>query len=109
MPRNRQLRERWAFQQRGGSAGRAEWDAGFTRWTEVTWLRGSEAVMQDRLTGVQPVILTVKEDGETRSITAGFRAVDLRNGANAANVTGVSPAKKRGFLDILATIGIAQG
>lgn len=109
MPRNRQLRERWTFQQRSGPARRGEWEVGFTRWTEVVWLRGSETVMQDRLTGVQPVILTVKEDIETRSITAGFRAVDLRNGANTANVTAVSPAKKRGFLDILATIGTAQG
>ena len=113
MPGAGDLTERWIFQQRAVDANGDRLDGweqpGHTVWTSVLWLRGTEAVMQGRLTGVQPIVLTVRASLLTRQITPSWRAIDSRQRDRTANITGVSPARQRGFLDILATIGVAQG
>lgn len=112
MPGAGDLNQRWRFQPRGEDANgdrTGGWEEGFTVWAQVVWLRGTEAVMQDRLSGMQPVIITVRASLATRGITPGFRAVDARNAKNVANVTAVAPAREAGFIDILATVGVAQG
>lgn len=112
MPGAGELRDRWTFQQRGLDANgdrRGAWEDGFTVWTKTTWLRGGESVMQDRLTGKQPVVLTIRDSRQAREIGSGWRAVDSRTEGRVANVTSVSPARDRGFLDVLATIGEAEG
>lgn len=106
------LKERWTFQQRaedGNGDRRGKWEEGFTVWTAVTWLIGTEAVMQDRLTGVQPVVLSVRASSMTRQITPAWRALDSRQAGREANITGVVPSRTPGFIDILAVIGKAQG
>lgn len=106
------LRDRWTFQQRAADANgdrRGPWEDGFSVSAKVTWLIGSEAVMQDRLTGRQPVVLTIRESSVSRQITPGWRAFDARRAGREANITAVSPSKTRGFLDVLAVIGVAQG
>ena len=112
MARARRLRHRWTFQQRGADGNgdrRGAWAAGFTRWVEVTYLRGGEAVMQERLTGLQPVILTVRSDVLTRTISNGFRAFDESAAGRVANVTAAAASKTPGYIDIMATIGGPQG
>lgn len=106
------FRERWTFQQRAEDANgdrRGPWEAGRTLYADVTFLRGTEAVMQDRLTGRQPVVITVRDSSLSRKITSAWRAIDSRSPDRIANITSVSPSRERGFLDILATIGGAQG
>ncbi len=113
MPGAGALRDRWTFQQRSldpNQDRRGPWEVGIEdEPTEVTWLRGTEAVMQDRLTGVQPVILTIRSSDATRAITPAWRAFDMRQPTVVGNVTGVTPSRQRGFLDILVTVGKAQG
>lgn len=104
--------ERWTFERRDIDANgdaRGPWTDGRTVWTGVTWLRGTEAVMQDRLTGVQPVVLNVRETSQTKTIKPGWRAIDSRHPSRVANITGISPGRERGTLDILATVGVAHG
>src|SRR5690606_25995757 len=47
----------------------------FTRWVNIRYLRGGESVMQARLQSRSPVILTVRDDAETRLITSEWKAV----------------------------------
>lgn len=107
------LRERWTFQQRSEDANgdrRGPWELpGRTLYADVLYLRGTEAVMQDRLTGLQPVVITVRDSSLSRKITNAWRALDSRSPDRIANITSVGPSRRRGFLDILATIGGPQG
>lgn len=112
MPGAGKLKDRYRFDQREPDANGDRLGAfvdGFSRAAQTQYLRGSETVTAQRLAGHQPVIITVRSDSETRAITTGFRAVDIRAGG-IFNVTAVSPARDDpGFLDILATSGGAAG
>lgn len=112
MPGAGELNARWTFQQRSETVNgdrQGPWEDGFTVWAKVTWLRGTEAVMADRLEGRQPVVITVRDSAQARAIGTGWRAKSKRRSAWIGNITGASPAKEPGFIDILATIGGAQG
>lgn len=85
------------------------WAEQFTVWAQLVWLRGSEAVLQQRLEGKQPVAIVVRSSSSTRAINTAWRAVNARNPAQAFNITAVSPAKEQGFIDVLATMGGATG
>lgn len=87
----------------------AAWEDRFTRWAKITWLRGSESVMASRLEGRQPVVITVRACSQTRLIDGAWRAVNARNDKQKFNITAASPAKERGFIDILAVMGGATG
>lgn len=52
----------------------------FTRWCGVRFLKGTEAVQAARMTGQQPVILTVYRDSDTRRVTSDW--VVVINGAS---------------------------
>lgn len=111
MARGRRLRERIRFDQRALDANRVRggaWEPGFTVWAETTWLRGGEGVVAQRLEGRQPVAFTVRDSLQARTIGAGFRAVDERT-ERTFNVTAASPSKTRGFIDVLAVDGGADG
>lgn len=115
------MRDRYRFDQRGEDANGdrlGPWEAGFTVWAETIWLKGSEAVTAQRLEGKQPVALVIRDSTQARTITQAFRAVDARTLVDGAvvpgttrvfNVTGVSPSKQRGFIDVLAVSGGASG
>lgn len=104
MPDAGTLRARFSFQSREPDANGdplGPFATRFTLSTKVIHLRGTEAVMQQRLQGQQPVVLTIREAASTRQITNGWRAVDAVTGY-AYGITSVAPGD-RGFLDILAT------
>lgn len=118
------MRDRYRFEQRGLDANGdrlGAWDAagGITVAAETIWLRGMESVMAARLEGKQPVALVIRDSAAARTITTGFRAVDVRTlvaGAVVAgttrifNITGASPSSRtRGFIDVLAVSGGAAG
>ena len=80
------------------------WGDSFIRSAGVVYLRGGEAVMQQRLQSVQPAVMTVREDPETRSVTTAYRAVErtIDGGPERVyDIRGVAPAKTAGFLDML--------
>lgn len=116
MPGAGDLRDRVLFQFRspdpnGDALG--AWADGFTVWAQIIWLRGnlrgSEAVMQQRLEGKQPVIITVRDSSQARQIDPSWRVVNARNDLQVFNITSAAPAKERGFIDILAVMGGATG
>lgn len=107
MPGAGKMRERVTFQQRGLDANGdrlGDWEAGFDAAADMTWLRGTEAVMQARLQGRQPVVITVYEEDRTRAVTNAWRAVDARDTTRVFDIKSVAPARRRGFLDILAEL-----
>ena len=53
----------------------AGWDTRFMRWCNVRYLRGSETVMAARLQARQPVLVTIRRDSETATITPEWRLV----------------------------------
>lgn len=109
------LREKVHFQRRG------EVDDGFgntvaggafetvhANWSaNLKPLHGSEAVMQSRLQGRQPYILTVRSSTETREVDESWRVVDARNSDRVFSITAppTDPDGKRAWIEILVTAG----
>lgn len=105
------LRDRYRFDDRAADANGdklGDWIEGFSVAAQTTWLRGGESVVSSRLEGTQPVALTIRDSAQARTITPGFRAVNSRTG-QPFNITAVSPAKQRGFIDVLCVAGTAEG
>lgn len=67
-----------------------------------TVLRGTEAVMGERLQGRQPVVITVRSCLAVRQIDTTWRAVDERT-AMVYGINAVNPYPTRDFIDFLAT------
>lgn len=72
----------------------------FTRWVNVRYLRGGEAVMQARLQSRSPVILTVRDGPETRLITSEWKAII--DGREYAFKEDARPSDNRLYLEFLA-------
>nr|WP_315026873.1 head-tail adaptor protein [Brevundimonas diminuta] len=108
----RDLRDLVAFETRREDANGdplGPFEPAFTTWAKLVWLRGSESAVQQRLEGRQPVAIVVRASPTTRDITPAWRAVMHHDTAQVFNITSVSPAKERGFIDILAVMGGATG
>jgi head-tail adaptor len=70
---------------------------------------GSEDVLAERLTGLQPVEITIRYCTQAVAIQSQDRAVDVRSG-KTYNVTSINNADERhAYLSILATAGGADG
>ena len=101
-----QLRDKVRFEQRGLDANGdrlGDWDEdnGLTRSARIVFRRGSEAVLQQRLQGVQPVDITIRSDAATRLITTDWRAVDTRSG-QTFNIIAITPDEGRAYITLLA-------
>lgn len=66
----------------------------------VRYLQGGETVMAQRLTGIQPVVVTVRSTATTRDIKSSDRAIDARTG-EALNIESVAPDEIGAFIEIL--------
>lgn len=66
---------------------------------------GGEQVMAARLTGKQPVTITVRQSEDTRRIETGWRARDVRSGVLYAIRSIVDPDDRRMYFDILCETG----
>lgn len=107
------MRDRYRFEQRGLDANGdrlGAWDTenGITVSAETIWLKGSESVMASRLEGKQPVALVIRDSTQARTINEAWRAVDVRT-SEVFNISGTSPSRVRGFIDVLAVSGGATG
>ena len=107
------LRERLRFEKRAAQADdgygnrEGDWECQFDEYARVRPLTGSEPVIAARLTGVQPVRITVRSCYQTRLITSGWRAVDTRDETRTFAIT-APPAnldEKNRYLDIMAETG----
>lgn len=74
---------------------------------EVKAKLGGEAVTAARLTGQQPVTITVRQSSQTRLIADDWRARDVRTGAEYAIRSIVDPDDERKWLEILTQTGVA--
>ncbi len=105
-----QLRDRVSFQQRSLDVNgdrRGAWVEEFTRPARIVALRGTEVVLQQRLAGVQPSVVTVRADAATRGVTNAWRIVP-DTGA-PLNIRAVTPDERRVWLDILGDTGPSTG
>lgn len=82
------------------------WCEQFTRSARIRYLRGSEPVLAQRLVGVQPAVITVRSDSETRCVTSSWRLRDARTGT-LFNIRSVTPDEKRQYIDYLVDAGVA--
>lgn len=94
----------------GDGAGNTEngWQERCTVSASVQPRFGGEAVIASRLTGQQPVTITVHRSPRTRDITSGWRAVDARTGeVFAITSPAADMAQDRAFLEMMAVSGRA--
>lgn len=72
------------------------------------FLRGGEAVIASRLSGVQPVVVTIRRNELTREITTTTVMRDLRTGTKY-NIRAIITTDDRKFLEITAQSGVTVG
>lgn len=107
-------RHRVTFQRRrrtrddGHGMTEGEWCSIFSVAAGIRPLKGGEDVLAARLTGVQPVIITVGKDRRTEAVTSAWRAVDEAGRVYAITAPPADMEGKGLFLDILASSGVAS-
>lgn len=110
------LRHKMAFQKRGDGndgfgnsvPGTGPFETEFSTWAALRPLRGSEAVMADRLSGRQPYVLTVRYSTHTAGVTPAWRIVDANNRVYAITSPLADPDGKRQWLEGIVTEGVAS-
>lgn len=88
------------------------WQDQFTRWARIIQQRGSEEVQAQRLKGVQPAIIIVRYDSETKTITPAWRCIHQVDGVAVATYalkTAVDMEGDRKFWTMQAVAGVADG
>lgn len=108
MPGSGALDRRVVFQQQAVTrpgVRNGDWTDDFARWCSIAWLRGGEGVLEGRLAGNAPAVITVRDDAETRQVTGAWRARTESGIVATFNIKSITPAKEKGFLDILAQGG----
>lgn len=112
-PGSGQLRHRIAFDMRQTvDDGMGNTQAGFVEqfvvWAGVQAKFGGEAVAAARLTGQQPVTITVRQSAQTRLIATDWQARDVNSGQIYAIRSIADPDDRRAFLEILTQTGVAS-
>lgn len=111
------LRERIHFQRRvaaddgfGNVLASGAFETVFTVSANLRPLRGSESVMQSRLAGKQPYIVTVRSSSETREADESWQLVDARKADRifAVKAPPTDPNGRRAWLEFLVTEGEAS-
>lgn len=90
----------------------SSWQEQFTRWADIRPMKGSEPVIAQRLTGIQPVLIIVRSDSETRQITPAWRAVELLNNVPVryyALKTAEDMERRKQYITMVAEAGTADG
>lgn len=107
-------RERIAFEKRAVAADDGYgntfggWEEQFVRWASMTPMRRGEAVIASRLSGVQPYILNILADSQSREIATDWRARNV-NTDTVYNIRTVEPSASRAEIDLLVEQGVADG
>lgn len=99
------LRHRVAFEQSvqaddGGGLATAGFVAQFETAAGIAYLKATEGVVAERLQGVQPAVITVRDEGRTRQVAAGWRARDVRTGL-VYRVTATSLDRRSRYIDLM--------
>lgn len=78
----------------------------FTTRAHIRYLRGGETVQAARLTGKQPVVVTVRRNSQTIALTTDAKMTDARTGTEY-QIRGIVPTDDRQFMEITAESGVA--
>ena len=81
------------------------WKDEFTTAAGLLYLRGSETVLASRLSGRQPVVITVRQNQHTRRITGEWRAKNAKTG-ELYNIRTIVPTDDRAGFEITAESGV---
>ena len=103
------LRDRFAFDEPtaepNGMGGTINgWAERWTCAAHVRYLRGGERVMQGRLSGVQPVVITIRASHASEAIGRDWRARDVRRGT-IYNIRSIVPSDDRAMLEMTCEEG----
>lgn len=79
----------------------------FQLFAEVRAKFGGESVTAARLTGQQPVTITVRQNSKSRQITTEWRAIDVNEDTEYAIRSIVDPDDAGAFFEMLAQTGVA--
>jgi SPP1 family predicted phage head-tail adaptor len=93
-------------EQEDGNGGFDKIKTDFTCRANIRYLRGGETVQAARLTGKQPVVVTVRRSSQTLSLTTDSQMKDARRGT-AYKIRAIVPTSDRQFLEITAESGVA--
>lgn len=78
----------------------------FTVRANIRYLRGGETVQAARLTGKQPVVVTVRRSSQTAVLTTDSQMKDARTGTEY-QIRAIVPTEDRQFMEITAESGVA--
>ena len=106
------MRDRLQFEKRidaddGYGNTQSTFEAQFQCWGQVVPQRGTEQAMDSRLQGVQPMVIRVRLNAQTETIATDWQVRDLRTDMVYAIKSVVDPTRRREYLEITATSGIA--
>lgn len=108
MPGAGELSERVTFQRKGLDVNGdplGPWEEpGLTVWAKIVYLRGGETVTEQRLQGVRPCVITVRDSRDLREVTSAWRgrgATPRIAGVEFA-LKSAEPSRDVGFIDLLA-------
>jgi len=84
------------------------WQEVFQARAEFTYLRGGEAVQSARLSGTQPVVVTIRRHAQADAVDHTWRMRDMHNGG-LFNVRAKEPNRERPrqFWDLMCERGVA--
>jgi len=107
-----QLHERVEFQKRayvddGYGNEQASFEAVFETRAAYNLMRGSESVIASRLTGVQPMTVTIRSTINARSVQPDWRMVDQNTGKLYAITAVMQDFDNKSWLDLIVTEGVA--
>jgi SPP1 family predicted phage head-tail adaptor len=108
------LKHRLKFESRrtaddGAGNREGDWVTRFACRAKIQPKGGGEEVTAARLSGIQPVIITVRQNVNTRQVTTAWRAVDLMDGTHYNIRTSADFQQRRAYLDMMAETGGADG
>lgn len=108
-----ELRERVAFERRApaddgfGNEVSGEWTEAFRCAARIRPARGGETIQAARLAGKQPVVITVRYNSNTRTVTTDWRVRDTRTETIYNIRSIVNPDEHRAYLDMECDAGVA--
>lgn len=80
----------------------------------IRYLKGSEEVLASRLTGVQPVIVTIRNGGPASAVSTDWRVVNERAGLDAFdlpaetfNIRSIIKTERGDYIELLCEKGTA--
>lgn len=92
----------------GQGGQRQGWKEQFQSRAHIRFLRGGETVIAARLSGTQPVVVTIPNHEAARAVTTEWRIRDARTGTIYNIRTNPVQSDDRRWLEITAESGVAQ-